>query len=121
MTASPIDPATFAGLLEMTGGDMEFVDELVDTYIADGESQVAALQVAVADASVDGLIRPAHSLKSSSLNVGALALGELARGLEEAARAGGVPDAGDRVEAIAVAFADARSALLEERERRTRG
>ena len=121
MNGSPIDPATFAGLLEMTGGDLEFVDELVDTYIADGESQIAALQVAVADASVDGLIRPAHSLKSSSLNIGALALGELARGLEEAARAGGLPDAGDRVDAIAIAFDDTRHELLAERERRVPG
>jgi HPt (histidine-containing phosphotransfer) domain-containing protein len=118
VSGSPIDATTFAGLLEMTGGDLEFVDELVDTYIADGEAQVSALRVAVADGSVDGLIRPAHSLKSSSMNIGALALGELARGLEEAARAGRVPDAGDRVDAIAVAFADARTALIEERERR---
>jgi len=31
MTGSPIDPAVFAGLVEMTGGEMDFVDELVDT------------------------------------------------------------------------------------------
>jgi HPt (histidine-containing phosphotransfer) domain-containing protein len=115
-----IDAATFAGLLEMTGGDMEFVDELVDTYISDGDQQVASLRAAVATGSVDDLIRPAHSLKSSSLNVGALALGELARGLEEAARGGAVTDAADRVDSIAVAYADARQALLDEREQRTR-
>ena len=118
VTDGPIDAATFAGLLEMTGGDIEFVDELVDTYIADGDQQVAALRAAVASGSQDELVRPAHSLKSSSLNMGALALGELARGLEEAARSGAVADAADRVDAIAVAFADARHALLDERGRR---
>lgn len=118
MSDGPIDEATFAGLLEMTGGDLEFVDELVDTYLADGAQQLAALRDAVAAGSADGLVRPAHSLKSSSLNVGALVVGELARSLEEASRAGDVPDAADRVDAIAVAFADARDALLDERGRR---
>jgi HPt (histidine-containing phosphotransfer) domain-containing protein len=121
MTEGPIDEATFANLLDMTGGDMEFVDELVDTYIADGDGQVAALRDAAAAASVEGLVRPAHTLKSSSLNVGALALAELCRDLETAARSGGVDDSAGRVEAIAVAFADARDALLEERGRRAQG
>ena len=116
-----IDAATFAGLLDMTGGDMEFVDELVDTYVSDGDQQVAALRAALPAGAPEGLVRPAHSLKSSSLNIGALALAELCRNLEEAARGGAVTDAADRVDAIAVAYADARQALLDERERRTQG
>jgi HPt (histidine-containing phosphotransfer) domain-containing protein len=115
----PIDAATFAALLEMTGGDMSFVNELVETYLDDGHRQVEALRDAAARGASEDLVRPAHSLKSSSSNVGALALGELARDLEEAARRGVVADADARVETIAVAFADARDALLGERERRT--
>jgi HPt (histidine-containing phosphotransfer) domain-containing protein len=121
VTESAIDEATFANLLEMTGGDMEFVDELVDTYLADGEGQVETLREAAARSDAADLVRPAHSLKSSSLNVGALRLGELARSLEETARGGAVADAEDRVETIAVAFADARQVLLDERERRAQG
>ena len=121
MTESAIDEGTFANLLEITGGDMDFVDELVDTYLADGEGQVEALREAAARNAVADLVRPAHSLKSSSLNLGALALGELARSLEEAARGGDVPDAAPQVETIAVAFADARQVLLTERERRAAG
>ena len=118
MTSGPIDEATFAGLLEMTGGDMEFVDELVDTYLGDGGTQIQALRDAAAVGSVEGVVRPAHSLKSSSLNIGALPLAELCRALEADGRSGTVDDAADRVETIAVAFADARRELLEERERR---
>jgi HPt (histidine-containing phosphotransfer) domain-containing protein len=110
-----IDPATFRGLVEMTGNDLAFIDELVDTYLGDGQVQVAALRDAAARGAGDDLVRPAHSLKSSSLNVGALALGELCRQLEEDARGGSVADAADRVEAIARAFEDARAALLDER------
>ena len=122
MTEPAIDPAAFANLVEITGGDLEFVDELVDTYLEDGEAQIAALRSAVAaGANPDDLVRPAHSMKSSSINVGALALGDLARHLEEAARRGDVLDPGGQVEAIAVAFASARAELLEHRRERGGG
>jgi HPt (histidine-containing phosphotransfer) domain-containing protein len=116
--ASPIDPATFANLLEMTGGDQSFVDELVDTYLEEGDRLVEALLVAANAGSVNEMIRPAHSLKSSSLNVGALELGELCRRLEEDARGAGVADPLDRANAVKVGFAEARAALLEDRLRR---
>jgi HPt (histidine-containing phosphotransfer) domain-containing protein len=104
----------------MTGGEMDFVDDLVDTYLEDGATQVAALQAAVAaGGGPDDLVRPAHSLKSSSLNVGAVRLGDVCRDLEEAARSGPVPDAADRVAVIAAGLDDARRALLAERDRRT--
>lgn len=117
----PIDRATFERLLEMTGSDLEFLDELVDTYLDDGATQIAALEAAVAAGSVEELVRPAHSLKGSSLNIGALRLGELSRGLEEAARGGAADDAARAVTEIAAAFAEARSALLAEREARQPG
>lgn len=122
MTEPAIDQAAFDRLVEMTGGEMDFVDELVDTYLEDGAAQVDALEAAVAagGASHD-LVRPAHSLKSSSLNVGALRLGGVCRELEEAARSGVVPDAAERVSAIAVGFAAARAGLLDERVRRAQG
>jgi HPt (histidine-containing phosphotransfer) domain-containing protein len=113
--ASPIDPATFANLLEMTGGDQSFVDELVDTYLEEGDRLVEALLVAATAGSVDEMVRPAHSLKSSSLNVGALELGELCRRLEEDARGAGVDDPVRRANEVKVCFAEARAALLEAR------
>lgn len=122
MTGDPIDPAVFANLVEMTGGEMDFVDELVDTFLEDGDRQIGALQAAVAGGDGDALVRPAHSLKSGSLNVGAMHLGGLCRELEEAARStGAVPDVADRVTAIASAFAEVRRDLLAERSRRTPG
>ena len=88
----PIDAAAFANLLEMTGGDIEFVDDLVDTYLEEGDSLIDRLRTAAAagDGATDDLLRAAHSLKSSSLNVGALPLGELCRALEADARGGPV-------------------------------
>ena len=118
MMAEPIDEATFANLLEMTGGDQAFVDELVDTYLEEGDRLVEELIVAGNAGDVDAMIRPAHSLKSSSLNVGALELGELCRALEMNARSGEVEDPVARADEVKVAFSDVRAALLGERLRR---
>ena len=114
-----IDPDAFARLVEMTGGEMDFVDELVDTYLDDGAQILEQLRDAAGRGAVADLVRPVHSLKSSSLNVGALRLGEQCRTLEEAARSGGVPHAPEWVERIATGFDDVRRELLVERERRT--
>lgn len=122
MTDPAIDRATFDALVEMTGGEMDFVDKLVDTYLDDGQGQVTGLLAAVAaGGDPPALVRPAHSLKSGSLNVGALGLGELCRKLVEEARSGTVPDAAQRVAAIEAAFEAVRSALLEERTARAAG
>jgi HPt (histidine-containing phosphotransfer) domain-containing protein len=117
--ADPIDQAAFRNLVELTGDDLAFVDELVDTYLEEGASLVDRLRTAAATGSTDELMRAAHSLKSSSVNVGALLLGERCRNLEADARSGVVPDPRGRAEEIAAAFADVREAFRIERERRT--
>jgi HPt (histidine-containing phosphotransfer) domain-containing protein len=118
--SEPIDGAAFANLVEITGGDLEFVDELVDTFIEDGRAQLDAMHAALAVSDVGALVRPAHSLKSASLNVGALRLGELCRSLEETARTTAeVPDVAHRVMEIVAGFDAVRAALLHEREQRT--
>jgi HPt (histidine-containing phosphotransfer) domain-containing protein len=113
-----IDAAIFANLVEMTGGDLAFVDELVDTYLEDGAAQIEALRDAADRGAVADLVRPAHSMKSSSLNVGAIRLGGLCRTLEEAARNDAVPHPAEWVASIAAGFDDARRELLAERARR---
>ena len=115
---SPIDAATMANLLEITGSDQGFVDELVDTYIGEGDRIVGELVAAAEAGVVEDLVRPAHSLKSSSMNVGALELGELCRRLEQDALGGTVENPVARAAEVGTAFEAARAALLEEREGR---
>jgi HPt (histidine-containing phosphotransfer) domain-containing protein len=118
MTEPALDMAAFERLLEITGGDVEFLDELVDTYLEDAETQLAALRQAVADDDPAAILRPAHTLKSSSANVGAMTVSDLSRDLEADARTGVVPDMAARVEACATAVAAARTALLATRDGR---
>lgn len=115
MSTEAIDPAAFAHLREITGDDLDFLDELVDTYLDDGEVQLEAMRLAGTADDAEAMIRPAHSLKSSSANVGAMGLTELCRALEADARSGIIPNAADRVTACRGAFDAVRAALLAER------
>ncbi len=112
VTLPTFDHAAFDHLLEITGNDLEFVDELIDTYLADASLQLEAMQAAASSGDAAALVRPAHSLKSTSANVGAMALADICRALETAARTGDVPDAQERAADCDRAFADARAALL---------
>jgi HPt (histidine-containing phosphotransfer) domain-containing protein len=111
----PIDGATYDALVEMTGGDQDFVAELVDTYLADAVDQLAALDTAVAANDGAALTPPAHSFKSSSLSVGALQLGALCRQLEEQGREGRIDGAQERVNEVHRQFEAVREALLARR------
>ncbi len=116
MTDDPIlEPSALERLLEITGGDLEFLDELIDTFLDDAQVQMAALRDAVAGDDPEAYVRPAHSLKSNAANVGAMGLATLSRDLEAAGRTGILVDGPDRVEAIERALEAARAALLQDR------
>ena len=110
-----LDPAALGYLLEITGGDETFLDELIETFLGDADEQLGALRAAAAAGSVEALVRPSHSLKSSAANVGATRLSELSRTLEADARAGAVSSPSERVETIATEAAAVRLALREVR------
>ena len=112
MSEPTLDPAAFAHLLEITGDDLDFVDELIDTYLEDAAVQLDAMRSAAEASDEAALVRPAHSLKSSSANVGAMALAEMCRSLEADGRAGAVADMAARVDACGRSFSDVRDALL---------
>jgi HPt (histidine-containing phosphotransfer) domain-containing protein len=113
-----LDPAAMARLLEITGDDASFVDELVDTFIEDASTQLEALRAAAETEDADAAVRPAHSLKSNSVNVGATMLADLSRSIELDGRTGEIPDLGERVRAVEIEFAAVRGALLANRSAR---
>ena len=110
-----LDPAAMARLLEITGDDAAFVDELVDAFIAAAATLVVALRGAPAAGDAAPAVRPAHSLKSNSMNVGATVLAELTGAIEMDGRAGAIPDLAARAAAVETEFAGVREALLAER------
>jgi len=83
-----LDRAALRSLLEMVGDDPEFVGELVDEYLADAPVQLEAMRAAVAAGDPASAARPAHTLKGTSSNLGAMELAAACRKIEERARAG---------------------------------
>jgi HPt (histidine-containing phosphotransfer) domain-containing protein len=83
-----LDEGVLAELRTSVQGDTGFVRELVDAYVADSAILVDAIEAAVADADADALVRPAHTLKSSSATLGAMTVSGMARTLEAAGRSG---------------------------------
>ncbi|HEY7871982.1 MAG TPA: response regulator, partial [Rudaea sp.] len=84
-SAAALDADVVRDLLEVMGD--EFTD-LVRVYLEDTPKSIASLEQAANAADNQGLIAPAHSLKSTSANLGALSLSELAKRLEHGARSG---------------------------------
>ncbi|HTG41536.1 MAG TPA: Hpt domain-containing protein [Methylomirabilota bacterium] len=90
-----LDTSVLAALSDSVGGDVAFVADLVETYLADGAVQLAAIDDAVRSSEAEALVRPAHTLKSSSRTVGANRLGELSRQIEMLGRSGSTTEAGE--------------------------
>ena len=116
--AEVLDQAALDTLLQMVGGDADFVDELVDTFLADVPQQLAELRAAAASGTAADAVRPAHTLKGTAASIGARAVEALSRSIEEGARAGSVDGLEARVEELALALADLEAALADARPRR---
>jgi HPt (histidine-containing phosphotransfer) domain-containing protein len=109
--ARSVDPGALDNLLEMTGGDPEFVDELIATFLEDALVQLEAMRAAADEGSAADMVRPAHSLKGNSANLGASRLSDLCRALEADARRGALEHAADRVAEAAAEFEAVRTEL----------
>ncbi len=108
-----LDEEVLGELLSSTDGDVDFVRELVETYLADVPVQITGIADALEADDAAALVRPAHTLKSASATVGAMRLSAVARELEMAGRSGsldagarsGLADARSEVDAVGAAMA----------------
>ena len=116
--AETLDLATIGELLDAVGGDGAFVDELVDTFLADAPSLLDAVDEAVAAGDAGALVGPAHTLKGNSLTLGALELAAVARSLEEEGRQADLSRAADHAALARVELGRVADALQDARETR---
>jgi len=85
----PVGPPIDASRLdEASGGDPEFVAEILDLYVGDAEMNLTNLLAAVGASKVDQIISLSHVIKGSSANVGATTMQALANKMEAMARVG---------------------------------
>ncbi len=103
-----LDGGVLGELREVLGPE---VDRIVTVYLEDAPRLIAQLERAVASNDPIALRVAAHTLKSSSANVGATTLSEAARDLEHGARDGTLANPGNAVARIVGEFAQVRAAL----------
>jgi CheY-like chemotaxis protein/HPt (histidine-containing phosphotransfer) domain-containing protein len=112
MNTSPppdtLDTATLVDLEDIMGDELV---TLVDAYLRDGETRMRNLHEAAARGDSAEVGKLAHSLKSSSANLGAMPLSTRARQVEEAARNGTLANPADSVAALERLYANAAAAL----------
>jgi len=82
------------------GGGEALLRKVIGLYLADSQSLLDKIRLAASTSDARGMQMAAHTLKSSSANVGAMGLAERCRELEAAARNGSIAGAGEIVHGI---------------------
>ena len=98
-----LDQQVLDALRESVAGDDAFLADLVATYLTEGAEHMAEIEEAAAAGDAATIVRPAHSLKSSSAALGAARLSSISRDIEIAGREG-------RPDGLAASVEQARAA-----------
>ena len=83
-----IDPSALDALMETTGGDPDFLAEMIDVFLADAVELLDSMDGTLARGDAAALRRAAHTLKSNSRTFGASVLADLCQEIEGRAAAG---------------------------------
>ena len=111
-SAAKLDPQTLDTIRTVGGADNPgFLAKLIRLYLENSGTLLGAMRQALEAGTVEELRRAAHSLKSSSAHLGALALSDLCRELEKDSVSGMPVDASARVTSIETEFAAVSQAL----------
>ncbi len=98
-------------LQEMMGNDPAVIIELFDCYLADAPKLVQEIRAAIAGQDAGLLNRATHTLKSSSANLGALALAAICQDMERASQTGIFPGAVEKLAQLEAEYAQVEAAL----------
>jgi two-component system, sensor histidine kinase and response regulator len=104
-----IDQAIYNDLKDVMGAD--FIVELIDTFNIETEGLINQLRGALDAGDAASFGRLAHSIKSSSASLGALAFSQQARDLEMLGKSGSLDGAEPLVERFSADFLIVKQAL----------
>jgi two-component system, sensor histidine kinase and response regulator len=68
-------------------GSGGILNQIIQSYLDDAPTQIAQIRASFAAGDIEGMMRAAHSMKSTSQTLGAVRVGELAREIEAIGRA----------------------------------
>ena len=110
MSDEPVDKDALYDLVDQ---DPEFLESLVDTFIADCARYMSAIQTAVEEEDALTLREEAHGLKGAVANLQAASTEEAARRVEEAGRASNFDEAQAALEDLEEEVDRLQSVLLD--------
>jgi HPt (histidine-containing phosphotransfer) domain-containing protein len=84
---------------------------LIKLFLHDAPAHIKRLEAAAANNDIAGMVAPAHTLKSSSANLGALGLSAAAKRIEIGARGDALPRPAAAVAVLENEFKRAKAAL----------
>jgi HPt (histidine-containing phosphotransfer) domain-containing protein len=104
-SADVLDPAVIASLRRLTPpGEPDVLVEVLRLFLDEVPRRIERLRAARAAGNLAEVHRAAHSLKGSAGNIGAHAMAEVCRQLEERGKAGDLEGTGHLVPALAAEF-----------------
>lgn len=106
--AAVLDDEVLAELREVMGSEF---GNLVQMFLVDAAKYIQQLEEAAAGNNLDQMIAPAHTLKSSSANLGAMAVSAAAKRIEVGAREGVLPRPAVAVAVLEAEFQRASDSL----------
>ncbi|MCK6480879.1 MAG: Hpt domain-containing protein, partial [Planctomycetes bacterium] len=107
-----LDPAALDSIAELGEGEEgDIIAELVYIFSSEARPRMERLRAALAARDAEEVRREAHGLKGSAASIGAKALAEIARTLEEGGRAGSVEGGEDLMRDLEEEFDRVRAAL----------
>jgi HPt (histidine-containing phosphotransfer) domain-containing protein len=106
-----LDPQGLDRLLSNLGGEFEYLEELIETFLEDTPGLIQELNDAVENQNIPEVHRLAHSLKSNGADYGADRFADLCKELEMAARSGSLNGASGLAAQITSEYALVEGAL----------
>jgi two-component system sensor histidine kinase RpfC len=120
MTANEIiDRRTIDEMLDNTGGDPEFVVEIIEDFLADASIRLDELSAALAAEDSAAAKRAAHTIKGSSRSFGATRLSDLVAKLEQLSLEGAFDSVADQLPVLRAELERVDEALRAEQARLT--
>lgn len=110
MSDSPVDKQALRDLVD---NDSAFLETLLETFLDDCGTYMAALRTAVEEGDAAALQEEAHGLKGAVANLQAKPCREAAHRLEELGRSGAVEEAGPALDRLETEIERLRSALTD--------
>ncbi|CAN1211993.1 hypothetical protein TUMEXPCC7403_17435 [Tumidithrix helvetica PCC 7403] len=116
-TEPVLDPKAIQTLLNQFKDEPSFLAHMLDVFLTDCERMTSAIQAAIATQDTAVLKDNAHSLKSTSATLGAIALSSLCKEFELMARYGKIDVSPEKLQAFISESDRVKTALIAERQK----